>query len=46
MKLPLSHKDINTLLREYLPVKKSEIEDELFTIIEDKQTIDTLIKVQ
>lgn len=45
MKLPLSHKDINTLLREYLPVKKSEIEDELFTIIEDKQTIDTLFKV-
>lgn len=45
MKLPLSHKDINTLLREYAPVKKSEIEDELFTIIDDKQTIDTLFKV-
>lgn len=45
MSLPLSHKDINILLREYAPVKKSEIEDELFTIIDDKKTIDILFNV-
>lgn len=45
LKLPLSHKDINSLLREYAPIKKKEIEDELCVLFDDNTTVKRIFNV-
>lgn len=45
MKLPLSHTDVNTLLREYAPLRKNEIEDELCVAVEDSDKVKRIFKV-
>lgn len=45
MKLPLSHADINYLLREYVPLRKNEIEDELCVIVDEPEKVKRMFKV-